>query len=405
MKYLKLIFSAYINANLMMRIVLGLIIGASMALLVPNMTIMTIIGKLFIGALKAIAPILVALLVTSAIAKSREGLGKRFRTVIALYITSTLIAAIVAVCASRIFPIAIALPDTGSYDGVAPDSLSDVFTNIVGDIMSNPITAIANASYLSILMWAIILGFALKKTASSATIELFNDLASTVTLIVNWIIQCAPIGIMGLVYSSVSESGMSIFTTYGKLVALLVGCMVTVSVIVNPTISTLLLRRNMWPTLWKCLKGSALSAFFTRSSAANIPVNMNLCQNLGLDKDFYAVSIPLGSTINMNGAAITITVMTLSTCYTLGINIDLGSAIMLSIIATFAACGASGVAGGSLLLIPLACSLFGISQDISMQVVAVGFIIGVIQDSVETALNSSGDVFFTATADFLDRKH
>ena len=405
MKYLKLIFSAYINANLMMRIVLGLIIGASMALLVPNMTIMTIIGKLFIGALKAIAPILVALLVTSAIAKSREGLGKRFRTVIALYITSTLIAAIVAVCASRIFPIAIALPDTGSYDGVAPDSLSAVFTNIVGDIMSNPITAIANASYLSILMWAIILGFALKKTASSSTIELFNDLASTVTLIVNWIIQCAPIGIMGLVYSSVSESGMSIFTTYGKLVALLVGCMVTVSVIVNPTISTLLLRRNMWPTLWKCLKGSALSAFFTRSSAANIPVNMNLCQNLGLDKDFYAVSIPLGSTINMNGAAITITVMTLSTCYTLGINIDLGSAIMLSIIATFSACGASGVAGGSLLLIPLACSLFGISQDISMQVVAVGFIIGVIQDSVETALNSSGDVFFTATADFLDRKH
>ena len=405
MKYLKLIFSAYINANLMMRIVLGLIIGASMALLVPNMTIMTIIGKLFIGALKAIAPILVALLVTSAIAKSREGLGKRFRTVIALYITSTLIAAIVAVCASRIFPIAIALPDTGSYDGVAPDSLSAVFTNIVGDIMSNPITAIANASYLSILMWAIILGFALKKIASAATIEIFNDLASTVTLIVNWIIQCAPIGIMGLVYSSVSESGMSIFTTYGKLVALLVGCMVTVSVIVNPTISTLLLRRNMWPTLWKCLKGSALSAFFTRSSAANIPVNMNLCQNLGLDKDFYAVSIPLGSTINMNGAAITITVMTLSTCYTLGINIDLGSAIMLSIIATFSACGASGVAGGSLLLIPLACSLFGISQDISMQVVAVGFIIGVIQDSVETALNSSGDVFFTATADFLDRKH
>ena len=241
--------------------------------------------------------------------------------------------------------------------------------------------------------------------ASAATIDFFQDLASTVTLIVNWIIQCAPIGIMGLVYTSVSESGMSIFTTYGKLVALLVGCMITVSVIINPVISSVLLRRNMWPLLWKCLKGSALSAFFTRSSAANIPVNMNLCQRLGLDKDFYAVSIPLGSTINMDGAAITITVMTLATCYTLGINIDLGSAIMLSIIATFSACGASGVAGGSLLLIPLACSLFGISQDISMQVVAVGFIIGVVQDSVETALNSSSDVFFTATADYLDRKN
>ena len=396
---------AYVNSNLMMRILIGLIIGASLALLVPNITVMTILGRLFIGALKAIAPVLVALLVTSAIAKSRTGLGKRFRTVIALYITSTLIAAVVAVLASRAFPIAITLPDTGSYDGEAPGTLADVFLKIVGDIMCNPITAIANASYLSILMWAIILGFALKKMASAATIDFFQDLASTVTLIVNWIIQCAPIGIMGLVYTSVSESGMSIFTTYGKLVALLVGCMITVSVIINPVISSVLLRRNMWPLLWKCLKGSALSAFFTRSSAANIPVNMSLCQRLGLDKDFYAVSIPLGSTINMDGAAITITVMTLATCYTLGINIDLGSAIMLSIIATFSACGASGVAGGSLLLIPLACSLFGISQDISMQVVAVGFIIGVVQDSVETALNSSSDVFFTATADYLDRKN
>ncbi|MBR2253035.1 MAG: serine/threonine transporter SstT, partial [Prevotella sp.] len=289
--------------------------------------------------------------------------------------------------------------------GGAPDNIGDVFLKIATDLMSNPIAAITSASYLSILMWSIIMGFALRRKASPGTIDIIHELANVITLIVHWIIHCAPFGIMGLVYTSVSESGLGIFTTYGKLVLLLVGCMMTVALIVNPVISSLLLRRNMWPTLWRCIKGSAVSAFFTRSSAANIPVNMSLCDRMGLDEDFYSVSIPLGSTINMDGAAITITILTLATCNTVGIDVSLASGLVLSILATFGACGASGVAGGSLLLVPMACSLFGISQDISMQVVAVGFIISVVQDSVETALNSSGDVFFTATADYYNRKN
>ena len=269
--------------------------------------------------------------------------------------------------------------------------------------MSNPLKATMNANYLSILFWAIMIGLSLKKVAAEATINFIQDMADAVSLIVQWIIQCAPFGIMGLVFASVSESGLDIFTTYGKLLLVLVGCMAFVSVVLNPMIVGFMIRRNPYPLLWKCLKESGVSAFFTRSSAANIPVNMDLCKRMGVDEDFYSVSIPLGSTINMNGAAVTITVMTLATCNTVGITPTLASAILLSIIATFAACGASGVAGGSLLLIPMACSLFGISNDIAMQVVAVGFIIGVVQDSVETALNSSGDALFTIATDMHER--
>lgn len=405
MNFLISILRFYRNINLMLRILIGLLIGAGLGLTVPGLTFVSILGKLFVGALKAIAPILVALLVASSIAKSREGLGKKFRTVIILYLFSTMVAAVVAVLASRMFPLVLQLPEASAGQGGAPDNIGDVFLQIATDLMSNPIAAITSASYLSILMWSIIMGFALRRKASPGTIDIIHELASVITLIVHWIIHCAPFGIMGLVYTSVSESGLGIFTTYGKLVLLLVGCMMTVSLIVNPVISSLLLRRNMWPTLWRCLKGSAVSAFFTRSSAANIPVNMSLCDSMGLDEDFYSVSIPLGSTINMDGAAITITILTLATCNTVGIDVSLASALVLSILATFGACGASGVAGGSLLLVPMACSLFSISQDISMQVVAVGFIISVVQDSVETALNSSGDVFFTATADYYNRKN
>lgn len=405
MNFLISILRFYRNINLMLRILIGLLIGAGLGLTVPGLTFVSILGKLFVGALKAIAPILVALLVASSIAKSREGLGKKFRTVIILYLFSTMVAAVVAVLASQMFPLVLQLPEVSAGQGGAPDNIGDVFLKIVTDLMSNPIAAITSASYLSILMWSIIMGFALRRKASPGTIDIIHELASVITLIVHWIIHCAPFGIMGLVYTSVSESGLGIFTTYGKLVLLLVGCMMTVSLIVNPVISSLLLRRNMWPTLWRCLKGSAVSAFFTRSSAANIPVNMSLCDRMGLDEDFYSVSIPLGSTINMDGAAITITILTLATCNTVGIDVSLASGLVLSILATFGACGASGVAGGSLLLVPMACSLFGISQDISMQVVAVGFIISVVQDSVETALNSSGDVFFTATADYYNRKN
>lgn len=394
---------AYRDVNLMLRIFIGLVIGATLGLTIPGLTGVAILGNLFVGALKAMAPVLVALLVVASIAKAREGLGKRFRTVIILYMSSTLIAAIVSVFASRLFPVSLILPGAESTEA-APSELGDVFMKLAGDLMSNPITAVSSATYLSILFWAIVIGVALKKKATSKTIDMIHELADSVTLVVHWIIHCAPFGIMGLVYSSVSESGLEIFTIYGKLVALLVGCMLTTSLIINPVISSVMLRRNAYPLLWKCLKGSAVSAFFTRSSAANIPVNMSLCNRLGLNEDFYSVSIPLGCTINMDGAAVTITVMTLATCTTMGIDVSLGSALVLSILSALAACGASGVAGGSLLLIPMACSLFGIPQDISMQVVAVGFIISVIQDSVETALNSSGDVMFTATADFFDRQ-
>ena len=391
------------SSNLMIRILTGVILGAILALTFPQIDSITFLGTLFVGALKAIAPILVFILVTSSISKAQEGLGKKFRKIVALYIISTFIAAVIAVFAGRTFPVSIVLSDIAGADNAAPGALGEVFRNILNEVVSNPLKAIMNANYLSILFWAIITGLSLKKLADKNTIRTIHDFAESVSMVVKWIIQCAPIGIMGLVYGAVSESGVEIFSTYGKLLLLLVGCMFVVSLIINPIIVAVLIRRNPYPLLWQCLKESAVSAFFTRSSAANIPVNMNLCRRMGVDEDFYSVSIPLGSTINMNGAAITITVMTMATCHTLGIVPSLGSALLLSIIATFAACGASGVAGGSLLLIPMACSLFGISNDIAMQVVAVGFIIGMIQDSFETALNSSGDAFFTIATDMQER--
>lgn len=401
--YLKRIASAWQKSNLMVRILIGIVLGASCALLFPGINGIAILGLLFVGSLKAIAPILVAVLVTSSVAKARKGLGNRFKTVLLLYISTTLVAAIFAVFASYLFPVKVVLTNITGASNTAPGALGDVFRNIAQETMSNPITAIANANYLSILFWAIILGLALKKVASAQTINIIHEWAEAVSRVVQWIIQCAPFGILGLVYSSVSESGLEIFTTYGKLLLLLVGCMFTVALILNPILISCLLKRNPYPLVFRCLKESAISAFFTRSSAANIPVNMALCKRMGLDEDFYSVSIPLGSTINMDGAAITITVMTLATCNTLGIETSLGSALLLSILATLGACGASGVAGGSLLLIPMACSLFGINNDIAMQVVAVGFIIGVVQDSVETALNSSGDAMFTIAAEWHEK--
>ena len=397
------ILDLYRSTNLMTRILIGIIIGASLALLIPGITSISILGDLFVGALKGIAPILVFILVTSSVSKAGSGLGGRFKTVISLYLASTLLAAILAVFAARIFPVEIVLNDMTAASNGSPGSLGDVFKTILKDITINPVTALASANYLSILFWSVIIGLALKMTASEKSINAIKDLSEAVSKVVSWIIQCAPLGILGLVYTSVSESGLEIFTIYGKLLLLLVGCMLAVPLAIHPLIIGSMLRRNPYPLIWKCLKESGVSAFFTRSSAANIPVNLELCRRMGLDKDFYSVSIPLGSTVNMNGAAVTITIMTLATCHTLGIVPSLGSAILLSILATLGACGASGVAGGSLLLIPMACSLFGISNDIAMQVVAVGFIIGVVQDSVETALNSSGDAMYTITAELYDR--
>ena len=400
---LQSILQAWQKSNLMLRILIGIIIGAVLALTVPGHSIIAILGDLFVGALKAMAPVLVAILVMSSVATARNSIGSRFRTIILLYMLTTLMAAVIAVVGSFLFPVNVALVNVESATGSAPGQLSDVFRNILNGIMSNPITAIANANYLSILFWAVVIGLALKLVGSEQTISSLHHWAEAVSKVVGWIIQCAPFGILGLVYASVSTSGLEIFTTYGKLLLLLVGCMVLVSLVLNPIIVGCMLRRNPYPLVWQCLKESAVSAFFTRSSAANIPVNMALCKRMGIDEDFYSVSIPLGSIINMDGAAITITVMTLATCHTLGIEASFGSALLLSIIATLGACGASGVAGGSLLLIPMACSLFGISNDIAMQVVAVGFIIGVVQDSVETALNSSGDALFTIAADMRER--
>ncbi|MBQ5694130.1 MAG: serine/threonine transporter SstT [Bacteroidaceae bacterium] len=402
----KSILNKWQQSNLMLRIFAGIAFGSLLALIHPGIAPVSMLGDLFVGALKAIAPVLVAVLVTSSVATARAGLGHRFRTVITLYMLTTLMAAVVAVMGSFLFPVDIVLADVSGAVGSAPEALPDVFRNILREVMSNPITAIVNANYLSILFWAAVLGLALKTVADEHTISSLRHWADAVSKVVAWIIQCAPFGILGLVYTTVSQSGLEIFTTYGKLLLLLVGCMLLVSLVLNPIIVGCMIRRNPYPLLWQCLKESAVSAFFTRSSAANIPVNMNLCKRMGIDEDFYSVSIPLGSTINMDGAAVTITVMTLATCHTLGITPSLGSALLLSIVATFAACGASGVAGGSLLLIPMACSLFGISNDMAMQVVAVGFIIGVVQDSVETALNSSGDAFFTIATDMRERmKH
>ena len=398
---MKNVLTKYCSMSLVLRIFVGLMIGAILGVCVPQATFIIILGSVFVGALKAIAPVLVAVLVMSAIAKAGEGIGKRFRTVIILYMLSTLLAAIVAVIGSYIFPVTMMLSD--STEGNPPGGIGEVIYNLFTNMVSNPLYSVSNANYIGVLFWAVILGLGLKKLASAQTIQMVSDFSDVIAQAVRWIIQFAPFGIMGLVFESVSESGLAIFTTYGKLLGLLVGCMLIVALVVDPLLAFIFLKRNPYPLVFRCLKESGLTAFFTRSSAANIPVNMTLCEKLGLEKDFYSVSIPLGATINMDGAAITITVMTLAAANTLGIAVDLPTAILLSVLATLGACGASGVAGGSLLLIPMACSLFGISNDVAMQVVAVGFIISVVQDSLETALNSSGDVMFAATAEYHDR--
>ena len=405
MKYiLTSLWRAYTGTHLITRIFCGILLGAVLAILCPGINGISILGNLFVGALKSVAPILVAVLVTASVAQASGGLGKRFGTVIGLYISSTLIASLVAVLASRLFPVTLTLTGVDAGGEMAPAALSEVIGNLLLGLISNPISAVSNAAYLSVLFWSIVMGLALKNTRSQQAIQVIRQLADAVSLVVQWVIQFAPIGIMGLVYASVSESGLEIFATYGRLILLLVGCMLTVMLLINPLITFCLLRTNPYPLLWQCLRGSAVSAFFTRSSAANIPVNMSLCKRMGVDEDFYSVSIPLGSTINMDGAAITITVMSLAACHSAGIQVSLSSALILCILATLGACGTSGVAGGSLLLIPMACTPFGLPGDVAMQVVAIGFIIGVIQDSMETALNSSSDVLFTATADFYNRR-
>jgi serine/threonine transporter len=397
----KSFFTKWCQMSLVLRILGGLIIGASLGLLVPQWKWLGVMGIVFVSALKAIAPVLVAVLVAASIAKAGSGLGPRFRVVISRYMLSTFIAAVCAVLGSFMFPVTLQLSDAAEQ--TAPGALSDVFSNLLTNMVTNPLMSVSQANYIGILFWSILIGIALKMKASQQTISVIQDISDVITQTVRWVIEFAPFGVMGLVFTSVSEGGLNVFGTYGHLVLLLVGCMFANTFIFNPLISFMMLRRNPYPLLFTCLKESGLQAFFTRSSAANIPINMNLCKKLGLDEDFYSVSIPLGATINMDGAAVTITVMTMAVAHTMGIEVSFASALFLGVIATLAACGSSGVAGGSLLLVPMACSFFNISNDVAMQAVAIGFIIGVIQDSVETALNSSGDVFFTATAEYYDR--
>ena len=406
MKLLKKILHKYISVSLVMRIFVGLAIGVVLGLAVPQLTAVGILGRMFVSALKGIAPVLVAVLVVSSIAKAGRGMGRRFTSLIVIYLLSTFIAAVCAVVGSLLFPVTLQLGEVaeGVEIGQGAGSLGEVFTNLLTSMVGNPVAAVANANYIAILFWSIILGVALKTTASKATVQVVHDLSDVVSRVVKWVIQFAPFGILGLVFTTVSENGLAVFTTYGHLLLLLVGCMLANTLVFNPFISFVMLRKNPYPLLFTCLKESGLQAFFTRSSAANIPINMALCKKLGLDEKFYSVSIPLGATINMDGAAVTITVFSLAVAHTVGVDVSFASALFLGVIATLGACGASGVAGGSLLLIPMACSFFGIGNDVAMQAVAIGFIIGVVQDSVETALNSSGDVFFTATAEHYDRK-
>jgi len=400
---MKHLVKKWVELSLIIRIVAGLILGATLGLLAPQISAIGILGTIFVGALKGAAPILVFALVASSIAGAGEGIGSRFRRVIILYIISSLSAAAIAALGSELFPVSMKL-SISAAEGTAPSGIGEVLTNLVKNCVQNPVAAIAGANYIGILFWSIVFGFALKKLPAEHCITVITDTSAAITQVIRWIIQMAPFGIMGQVFSSVSENGMSIFVDYGKLLALLVGCMLVVALILNPLIVGIYLRKNPYPLVFRCLRDSGITAFFTRSSAANVPVNMALCERLGLEKDFYSVSIPLGCTINMCGAAITIAVMTLAVANTMGIHVDLPTTIILCIMSAIGACGASGVAGGSLFLIPMTCSILGISGDISMQAVAVGFILGVVQDSMETALNSSSDVIFTATAEYRYRK-
>ncbi|MBR7046551.1 MAG: serine/threonine transporter SstT [Lachnospiraceae bacterium] len=392
------------SLSLVVRILIGLLIGAALGLAVPGMTWIGVPGKLFVGALKAIAPLLVFVLVASSLANAKGGNMAKFRTVIFLYLFSTLCAAVVAVVVNFIHPVSITLTGLEAAEGyAAPGSMSEIVMNLLMSVFANPVQAVASANYIGILFWAVVFGIALKATRPGLR-EDMEDLAEGTSKVVRWVISCAPFGILGLVFEAVSTSGLEIFTTYGELVVILVLSMLIVALVVNPLIVGITLRHNPYPLIFKCIRQSGVTAFFTRSSAANIPVNMELCKELGLDEDMYSVSIPLGSTINMDGAAAVITTFALTAANSVGAAVTLPMALLLSIVSTFSACGTSGVAGGSLLLVPLACSLFGISNDVAMQIVGVGFIVSVIQDSLETALNSSGDVIFTATAEFLEWK-
>ena len=395
---MKKIIRAWNKASLIKRILIGMLLGASLGLLFPSLSGIGILGDLFVGGLKAIAPVLVFTLVANALSQHQKGQDTNMKTVIFLYLLGTFAAALIAVLASFLFPVQITL-SSASTEIAPPDGIGQVLSNLLLNLVDNPLNAIVQANYIGILSWAVVFGLAMRE-ASKNSKELLKTMAGVTSKIVEWIINLAPFGIMGLVFKTISDKGITSLANYGILLGLLIATMAFVALVINPLIAFLFMKKNPYPLVFKCLRVSGITAFFTRSSAANIPVNMKLCQDLGLNPDTYSVSIPLGSTINMAGAAVTINILTLAAVNTLGISVDFGTAFVLSVVAAISACGASGIAGGSLLLIPVACSLFGISNDVAMQVVGVGFVIGVVQDSCETALNSSTDVLFTAVAEY-----
>ncbi|CAW98098.1 serine/threonine transporter SstT [Streptococcus equi subsp. zooepidemicus] len=395
---MKRIRDLWVRTNLIKKIGIGVVIGLLLGILLPDVTAIGILGQLFVGALKAIAPLLVFALVVQAISHQRSGQQTNMTLIIVLYLLGTFLAALVAVIANYLFPLTLTLNTSVNTELSPPQGIVQVFQTLLLKLVDNPINALATANYIGVLAWALIFGLALKSVPSDFK-HLIKTAADVTSQIVVWIINVAPIGIMGLVFSTVSENGISILSDYALLILVLVGTMLFVALVVNPLLAFVLTHQNPYPLVFRCLKDSGLTAFFTRSSAANIPVNLQLCEDLGLSQATYLVSIPLGAMINMGGAAITINVLTLAAVNTFGIQIDFLTALLLSVVAAISACGASGVTGGSLLLIPVACSLFGISSDLAMQVVGVGFIVGVIQDSCETALNSSTDVLFTAIAE------
>lgn len=387
--------------SLVKRIICGLLIGALLGIAVPQATAIGVLGDLFVGALKALAPLLVFFLVMHSLLRHKKGNASNMKTINLLYLLGTFSASFTAVVASFLFPSTLLLREGAAAS--APSGITEVIRTLLVNAVSNPVGAIVNANYIGVLMWAVVFGLALR-SANDTTKTVLGDFSAMLSSAIRWVISCAPFGILGLVFSTVSQTGLQAFVSYIHIILVLVGCMFFVALVLNPLIVFLCIRQNPYPLVLTCLRESGIMAFFTRSSAANIPVNLALCERLGLNKEQYSISIPLGATINMAGAAITIAILTLAAANTLGIRVDFATAFLLSLVASIAACGSSGVAGGSLLLIPLACGMFGISNDIAMQVVGIGFIIGVIQDSCETALNSSSDVLFTAAAEFRKRR-
>ena len=391
----KTLFNRILEGNLVAQIAIGIVAGVALAMVSPSAAEASmLLGNLFVQALKAVAPVLVLVLVASAIANRKQSHTAQMRPIVLMYLIGTIAAALLAVTMSTLFPteLALTIPEANAN---APQGITEVLGGLLEKLVDNPVNAILTGNFIGILVWGVLLGIFLHHAADS-TRQLLKDTAEAVTSIVRIVIRLAPIGIFGLVAGNLAVSGLSALGGYAHLLSVLLGSMLIMALVVNPLIVWVKTRRNPYPLVFTALRESGVTAFFTRSSAANIPVNLALCERLNLEKDTYAVSIPLGATINMGGAATTITVLTLAATHTLGINVDVATALLLSVVAALSACGASGVAGGSLLLIPLSCALFGISNDIAMQVVAIGFVISVLQDSAETALNSSTDVVFTA---------